>query len=166
MTATNFLDAAGTNGFIATPFNLQTTELNAQTNGAASTSSVGGSSGKFSQTDFASGIWGLIWFISGGSFTPTAGGVISGWFLQSTDGGTTFEALVSTPSTTVAALPRAPDFIIPFDAAALASGNIKFCSGLVKLPWPSCKIVLQNNTGATLPATGNIVVCGPVATQY
>lgn len=164
--ATQFLDAGGTNGFIATPFNLQTTELNAVINGSAATSSVGGTSGVFSQTNFANGIWGLIWFISGGAFTPTAGGCISGWFLQSTDGGTTFEALVATPSTSVAALPRAPDFIIPLDAAANSSGQIKFCSGFVKLPWPSCKVVLQNNSGATLPSTGNSVVCGPVATQY
>ena len=164
---TNFLEAAGTNGFIATQFNLLSTELNALASGAAATSSVGGSSGVFSQTNNANAIWGSLYFTSGGAFTPTAGGYLAGWFLPSTDGGTTFEALVSTPSATVLALSRPPDFVITLDNAAYASGNIRWCSGRkVMLPWESYKVVLQNLSGVALPATGNLIKVGPVAIQY
>ena len=163
---TNFLDAAGTNGFLTTPFNLLSTELNSLGSGSAATSSVGGSSGVFSQTNFANGIWGQHWFKSGGSFTPTAGGVMALWFLLSIDGGTTFESIVATASTTVMALSRAPDVIIPMDVAAYASGNIRFAGGFQKLPWLSCKVVVQNLTGAALPSSGNLIECGVVATQY
>jgi len=162
----NFLEAAGTNGFIATPFNLLSTELNALASGSAVTSSVGGSSGVFTQTNFANAIWSEIYFVSGGSFTPTAGGFIAGWFLKSPDGGSTYESAVSTPSTTVMALPRAPDFTIPFDAAALASNNQKWGQSYFKNPWPTCKVIVQNLSGAALPSTLNLIKAGPVATQY
>lgn len=164
--AVNFLQAAGTNGFIATPFNLQSTELNALASGGAATSSVGGSSGVFSQTNDANAIWGSVYFTAGGASTPTAGGYIAGWFLRSTDGGTTFESAIATPSTTVPALQRSPDFIIPFSAAALSTGNIVWATGLVRLPFESYKVVIQNMTGAALSASGHTVKLGPVATQY
>ena len=41
----DFLLDPGTNGFIATPFNLMTTELNSLVNTDRALSSVGGSSG-------------------------------------------------------------------------------------------------------------------------
>jgi hypothetical protein len=165
--ATNFLDAPGTNGFIATPFNLLTTEINTLGSGSAATSSVGGTSGVFNQTNFANGIWGSIYFTSGGAFTPTTGQALLGWFLISPDGGTTFESVIATPSTTVAALSRTPDFVIPLDNAAFASGNIRWAQGrYVKLPWESCKILVQNTGTTALPASGNIIKCGPVAVQY
>lgn len=163
---TNFLDSAGTNGFLTAPFSLLTTELNALASGSAATSSVGGTSGVFNQTNFAQGMWGLLWFTAGGAFTPVLGAALSGWFLQSPNGGTTFESLVAAPSTTVAALSRAPDFVLPLDNASYTAGNIRFAPSFFKLPWPSCKIVLQNNSGVVLPSTGNILTVGPVATQY
>jgi hypothetical protein len=51
--ATNFLEATGTNGFIATPFNLMSTELNSLANNNSATSSAGGqgSNGIFSPRD-------------------------------------------------------------------------------------------------------------------
>ncbi len=166
--ATDFLLDAGTNGFKATPFNLLSTELNALTAGSAATSSVGGSSGVFGQTNWVNCPFGSIYFTSGGSFTPSAGDFLSGWFLLSTDGGTTFETAVSTPSTSVSALSRAPDFVIPLDNAAFASGNIRWCQGrFVQMPWESCKVLLQSNLASvTLPATGNLIKLGPVAIQY
>lgn len=165
--AINFLEATGTNGFIATPFNLMSTELNALASGAAATSSVGGTSGVFSQTNNASGIWGSLYFTAGGAFTPTAGGFLAGWFLLSTDGGTTFEAAISTPSTTVSAVSRAPDFIIPLDNAAHASGNIRWCQGRrIQLPFESYKVIIQNNSGVALSASGHTIKVGPVAIQY
>jgi hypothetical protein len=162
---TTFLNDPGTSGFIATPFNLLSTELSALASGAACVSSVGGASGVFNQMNFASAIWGKIYLTAGGAFTPAIGGTLSGWWLESPDGGTTFETEVATPSTTVAALSRSPDFIISLDNAAYATGNIRFASSFVKLPWASCKVLLQNNSGVALPATGNLIKVGPVAIQ-
>src|SRR5579871_6670351 len=103
---TDFLQDPGTSGFIVTPVNLQTTELNGLTNGSAATSSVGGTSGAFAQSNFGNAIDAEAWFISGGSFTPTAGAALLGWFLRYD--GINYESLVATPSATVQALPRAP----------------------------------------------------------
>lgn len=158
---TNFLEAAGTNGFIATPFNLMTTELNTLGNGANAVSSVGGTSGVFTQTNFADGIWGEIHFKAGGAFTPTAGGYLAGWFLYSPDGGTTFEKVVAATD-----LPRPPDFIIPLFASAYALSDIQQASGIVRLPWWSTKVYIGNRSGVSLPASGNVIQAGPVAVQY
>lgn len=165
LAATNFLESAGTGGFIATPFSLQTTELNSLANGGAAISSVGGTSGVFTQSSAGSAIWCSISITFGGAITPTAGGVIDVWFLRSNATG--YETAVATPSATVAALPRAPDAIIPLSAAAYASGNVAWVAGgFVKEPWESYYVEVQNLSGATLPSTGNILKCGPTAIQY
>lgn len=158
--ASDFLLDAGTSGFIATPFNLQSTELNALTNGSSAVSSVGGTSGVYTQSNFNNAQWFIPLFIAGGAFTPTAGGAISGWFLFSDNGGTNFEKTVSNT-----ALPRPPDFVIPLFASAYASGDRAF-GPIARGPWPSCKVLLINNAGATLPATGNLVLAAPVAERY
>jgi hypothetical protein len=166
MTTTLQLDP-GTQGWkTSAVVNLQTTELNSLASGAAATSSVGGggSNGEFSQTDFASAPMLEIWFTAGGAFTPSAGGALYGWFLKSPDGGTSFESIVATPSTTVQALSRSPDFVIPLDNAAYASGNIRF-GGQVQAPAPTTKVVIQNMSGAALPASGNKVTAGPYTYQ-
>lgn len=164
--AQTFLQDAGTNGFIATPFNLLSTELNALTNGSSATSSVGGSSGVFSQSNIANAIKGMIYAEVGGAFTPTAGAALYGWFLRSPDGGTSFEK-TTTSSTTIAPLPRAPDFVIPLDAVAYASSDIAISQDDddTLLAAPSWKLVVWNLAGATLPATGNTISVGPTATQ-
>jgi len=161
--SSNFLLAAGTNGFIATPFNLQSTELNALAAGHTAVSSVGGSSGVFSQTNTAHAPQGSIWFSAGGSFTPSAGDHIDGWFLRSSDGGTTFEKVVSNTTP-----PRPPDFVIPLFGSAYASSDLAWVSGgFVLLPWESFKVLIQNNcASAALPSTGNVIDLGPVALQY
>jgi len=169
--ATNFLEAPGTNGFITTPFSLQSTELNTLGSGACATSSVGGTSGVFKQTNNVNAIWGSIYFTSGGSFTPVAGQSLYGWFLLSSDGGTTFETQVATCSTTVAPFTRGPDFVIPLANAAYASGNIAWAGGrFVQLPWESYKVVIWNTNGTgavtALPATSNLIKVGPTAIQY
>lgn len=163
---TNFLEATGTNGYIASVLNLLTTELNSLASGGAATSSVGGSSGVFSQSNTGSAIWADMWFKFGGSNTPAAGGYLLVWYLRSTDGGTTFETVVATPSTTVFALPRAADAVVPLSNAAYASGNLAWAQGSPRLWWPSTKIVLQNLSGGALPASGNILTVGPAAIQY
>lgn len=168
---TNFLDAAGTNGLIQAAFNLETTELNTLASGAAATSSVGGTSGVFTQTNYSNAIWCGIQFKSGGSFTPVVSQVLLGWFLLSQDGGSTFENIIATPSTTVPALGRAPDFVIPLyeNGSAWASGGIRSIQGrYVKAPWESHKILLQNfgASAVALPASGNVLSATGVAIQY
>jgi hypothetical protein len=161
--ATNFLDAAGTNGFIATPVTLMTTELNTLATATNVVSSVGGTSGVFTQASWGSAIWGQVGFVAGGvmSGSPTAGGYLAGWFLYSPDGGTTFEKVVAATD-----LPRPPDFIIPLFASAYASGDLSPASGIVRLPWWSTKLYIGNRSGVSLNASGNIIKVGPVAVQY
>lgn len=169
--ATNFLHATGTNGLLATAFTIMDgTDLDSVTNGSAVTSATGvHSTGKFNQTDTGSAQFGYVYLTVGNpGWTPTAGGCLTGWFMISTDGGTTFETSQATASTTVAAVARPPDFIIPLEAAAMTAGTLKF-SPLVKLPWTTCKALIQNNSGAT---TGNggtthaTISILPVADQY
>ena len=167
---TNFLDTTGTNGLIQAAFNLMSSELNALGSGLAATSSVGGSSGVFTQTNWSNAIWGGIYFTAGGAFTPTSGGYLAGWFLLSPDGGSTFETLIATASATVLALSRAPDFVIPVyeGGAAWANTNMRYQQGrFCKVPWESHKIVIQNMSGATLPAVNTNLVKGTgMAVQY
>lgn len=159
---TNFLEAAGTSGFITTVLNLQTTELNALAAAHTAVSTVGGTSGVFSQTNIGSGIFGDIWLKFGGTFTPAPGDSLFGYFLRSPDGGSTFEKTVSNVQP-----PRPPDFIIPLYNSAYASGDLAFASGLVKLPYTSFKVLTFPNIGATtFPATGNVLTVGPEANQY
>lgn len=159
--ATNFLEAAGANGFIATPFNLMTTELNALGSGANAVSSVGGTSGVFTQASFASAPWCEVHFKAGGAFTPTAGGFLAGWWLYSPDGGSTFEKVVAATD-----IPRAPDFVIPLFASAYASGDIAQALGLVRVPFWSTKLYIGNRSGVALSASGHVIQAGPVTLQY
>lgn len=171
----NFIHAVGAGGgFLKTPFNLlngaSETAFNALTNGSAVLSANGGSlaTGIFSQIDFGSAQYARIWMkIITAGMTPTAGGCLSGWFLISTDGGTTFEAKEATPSSTVPALGRPPDFTINLyeGGAALAANDIKM-SQIISLPYESCKILIQNNSGVTFGAGAHLLVCGPVADTY
>jgi hypothetical protein len=164
--ATNFLEAAGTGGYLATA-TLMTTELNALASGACIVSSVNGSSGVFSQTTVSSAPQGSVWFTSGGAFTPSASQTLYGWFEISKDAGTTFESQVTTCSTTVPPFARNADFQISLAAAAYASGNIAYAGGrTVPLPWESYKVVLWNIGTTALPATGNTISVGGTVLQY
>jgi len=158
---TDFLQKPGTSGFLVAPFNVMSTELNALANNNSALSSVGGTSGVFTQASWGSGIWGEAHFLSGGTFTPSAGGYIAGWFLYSQDGGTTFEKTFSNTD-----LPRSPDLIIPFANAALAANDVVQASGIIRLPWWSTKLFVVQHTGGALPATGNLIKLGSVAVQY
>jgi hypothetical protein len=154
---TNFLQETG---FLATPFNLMTTELNALASGANVISSVGGSSGVFTQTNFGNGIFGAVHFKAGGAFTVVAGGYLAGWFLYSPDG-SSFERV-----TAAVDLPRPPDFIIPLPTGATVTNDVFQSSGLCRLPWWSTKIYLGNRTGVALSASGHVIQCAPVAIAY
>lgn len=161
---TNFLLAAGTSGFIVTPFTIMSTELNSLASGSAATSSVNGASGVFYQGAYGSAPFSSIYFTSGGSFTPGLGGFLAGWWLRSPDGGSTFETPVATASTSIMALPRAADFVIPLDNAAIASGNIKWGQPALNC-WEYHKVLIQNLSGSTVPS-GSTIKAGPTATQY
>lgn len=155
--ATNFLEAAGTNGFIATPFALMgTTDLSGLTNGSSVTSTASA----LSQTTFANAIWAEVFFQAAGAFTPTAGGYIAGWWLRSENGGSNYEKVVSNTD-----LPRPPDFVLPLFASAYASGDRSW-SGLVKAPFTTCKAFIVNHAGVSLSANNHLIQAGPVAIQY
>jgi hypothetical protein len=164
--ATNFLLAPGTNGStIATPLVWMTTELNALASGACATSSVGGSSGVYNQTNTSNAPTALSYLTSGGAFTPITGQGLYVWFLHSYDGGTHFEALKSTCSTTIPPLARPADMIIPFVNAAYATSDLVW-GPVGQLPWDSYKIEVWNIGTTALPATGNVLTAFPTALQY
>jgi hypothetical protein len=158
---TNFLEAPGTSGFIATPFNLMTTELNALAINGSATSSVGGAAGVFTQTNYANAVWAQIYATFTTTFTPLAGGYLAGWFLFSPDGGTTFETTAAGVD-----LARQPDFTIPFNAAATGATFTIAAFGITRVAWWSNKLFVTNRLGVALPATGNIIKAAPVAIQY
>lgn len=162
--ATNFLHATGTNGFIATPFTvIGSTELNAVANAAAIISSTNGSSGQFNQTNFAHAQYGYFYATTGASsgWQPTAGGNLTGWYIHSPDGGTTWQTTLLLPPASP------PDFIIPLSTAtAMPASAIVGVSTIVPLPYDTVKICIVNNSGATTASVNNTITCAPVADQY
>lgn len=145
-----------TNGVLTTAFATvqgtgATNGLDGLTSGAAATSASG-----YSQTETLGAKEAIVYYLSGDTtWTPVgAGANIAIWFLQSVDGGTTYESAQNTPSTTVPALSRPPDAVIPLDLVATGVGGVrKFASGRVKLPSGTFKVVAQNNGGATMGDT-------------
>jgi hypothetical protein len=160
--ATNFLEA--TAGSTIGYFSAVTTIISSELVSLASSGTVTSGSVFTSSASFGQAIWGEVFVKWGGAITPTLGGFISGWFLRSPDGGTTFEV---TP--TSIPLGRSPDFIVSLSTIAYANTNIAYASGIVRMPWSPSKIFVQNNTGATLPSSATaytIIGLGPVAVQY
>jgi|ERR1700729_957228 len=164
--ATNFLEySGGSNGWLTSPVAFLTTELSVAS-GIAATSSV---AGPWTQSSIGSGQICLAYFTWTTTFTPSlAGGNIAFWWLNSPDG-TNFETTIATASTTVPALGRSPDFIIPCYENGTAFGTptnaIKWCAAPFIYPWMKTKLLFQNNTGTTLPS-GCQVLIGSVANQY
>lgn len=158
---TDFLWDVGSSGFTTAPFDFQTTELNGLGNSDSVVSSVNGgsSNGIFTQTDTGSALWTVASFVSGAAFTPSASAPsVSVWYITKADN-TNFEKIVNNTQQ-----PRAPDFIIPLFASAYASNDLALCQGgLVRLPACPFKVLVYNGSGVPLPATGNKLVCGPVA---
>ncbi len=160
--ATNFLQATGgsTTGFIVSAVTLISSELVSLASSAnVSSATVVTSSGTFGQS-----IWGEAWLYMGGAVTPLAGGYIACWWLRSGDGGTVYEN-----TTANIPLPRPPDFVIPASTVAYASSGTLFASGIVKMPWPTAKLFVQNNLGVALASSATqytSIKIGPVAVQY
>ena len=167
--STNFLWYPGTsnNGLLTAAVSLMTTEIESLASAAVIVSSVGGSSGVFTNSNTAQAIWADLFFSVGSPGIPTntlaAGANIAGWFLTSPDSGTTFESATVAP-------PRPPDFIIPFPAAtALAALSFFKSAGLVRIPALEFKVLIQNNLGQNLGNGATAVPflkMAPVAVQY
>lgn len=163
--ATNFLEATGGSsvGYFSTLVTLSSTELVS----LGSSVTIAGTTVFTSSASFGQAVWGEVSIKFGGAITPATGGFISGWFVKSPDGGTTFE----TPPASAGSLglARPPDFVIPLSSFAYANTNIAFASGLVKMPWSPNKVYIQNNAGAALPSSATAytsIFLGPVAIQY
>lgn len=160
--ATNFLATAGTNGFLTsapvTAFSAATTTMNSIANAAIIVSTT-----VFTQTDTAHGLFGFIGLTVGSSFGPTAGGNITGWWLQSPDGGTTYESTN---------LVRPPDWFISLSTSTSSaggnetSGSAYRLSLLSPMPWSTFKVAIQNNSGVTIGSSGNSLTFQTVAIQY
>lgn len=152
--AINFL-WAGAGSYSASVSNWLTTELNALANSAGNTLSTLG--GAFQNT--AGLILVDIEFLSGGTFTPTAGGFLEVWLLRSLDGGTSYED----GSATIA-----PGRPADAKIAVRAGTTITPRAGLsgVQLPPGFYKPILRNQTGASLPATGNLLRFAAYTEQY
>lgn len=145
------------NGLAATLLTLQSTELNSLANAAVVLSSVGGSSGKFTNANTGAAIYGEVQLVLGAVGSAlSVGANIAGWFIKSVDGGSTFEKSSVAP-------PRAPDFVVPLPATTITAADQFFASGQVKIPAVQFKVLLQNNTGQVLAASANTVALAPVA---
>lgn len=159
--ATNFLAATGTNGFLATAvtaFSSGTTTMNGIANAAIIISTA-----VYTQTNTGSGLLGLVSATIGSSFGPSPGGNISGWWLQSPDGGTTYESTI---------IVRPADWMVPLSTSTssssgtVTSGSAYLMSPLCQMPWSTFKVAIQNNAGVTTGTSGNSLAFQTVAVQY
>lgn len=169
--AGNFLHTAGTDGFVSTKRTVTwTTSLNALASGSRAISDGTADTGKFSQSSFSNCRLGMAYFtVVTTGWVVGAGGCFACWWNYSYDGGTTFEAeSQTTPSTTVPAVARPPDFIIPMyvGATSIAAGSVWFATGPFLLPHHSAKLIVQNMTGLLLPATAHTLTIGGVSDGY
>lgn len=166
--ATNFLHALGSAGFttnsgyIVAPFNLiGSTELSGLANTSTALSSTGGTSGVFNQVIFGQAQYALIYLtVVTASWIGTAGGNITGWWLHGANSSSALEAFNATSGPA-----RSPDWIIPLPATA-AIGSTFFATGVPALPYDTVKVVVQNNSGATLGVGNHTITVAPVADQY
>jgi hypothetical protein len=152
--ATNFLwSGAGSYGLGVA--NFLTTELNALVVSSGNTLSTLGAA--FQNT--GGWLYADVEFLAGSTFTPTANGFIELWLLRSLDGGTSYEDGSSSVAPGRPAdlniLVRAGTTITPRSGA----------SGLT-LPPGFYKPLARNQTGATLPATGNLIRLAGYTQQY
>jgi hypothetical protein len=159
---TPFLWGLGTsnNGLLVSLLTLQSTELNSLTDTSISLSSVGGSSGKFTNSDTGGAIWGEMFLTLGAiSSALNPGANVAGWFIKSSDSGSTFEKSSIIP-------PRPPDFIIPLPEDTISSADEFTAVGKVLLPSVQFKVMLQNNTGQSFASSANLLKLAPISVQF
>ncbi len=146
---------SGSGSFVSGPTNWLTTEMNALANSATNTLTAVGSA--------VQNTGGLIYcdaeFIAGSTYTPLANGYLEVWLLLSLDGGTNYE-----DGSASVAPGRMADIQIPIRSgtAITPRGTVH---GII-LPPSFYKPILRNQTGATLPATGNILRFVTYTEQY
>lgn len=167
----DFIHSAGTNGFISAKRTVTwTTSLNGLASGARAISDTTADTGLFSQSSFANAQLGMAYFTTVTTgWTPTAGGCFACWWLQSYDGGTNFEVESrTTPSATVPAVARPPDFLIPVytGGTAISAGDVFFANWPIPLPYLQAKLLVQNMTGAALAAAAHTIIIGGVADTF
>lgn len=152
--ATNFLwEGAGAYGVSVA--NWLTTELNALGNSSGNTLSTLGAA--FQNTNAR--VFADVEFVAGGTYTPLAGGFIEVWMLRSLDGGTNYE-----DGSASVAPGRAPDIVLPVRAGTTITPRAG-ASGLI-IPPGFYKALARNQTGATLPASGNLIRFAMYSEQY
>ena len=152
--ATNFL-WSNAGSYLAGPTTILSTQLNSL---AASSANVLSSAGSAFQN--TSGyIYCDVEFVAGGTYTPTAGAFLELWLLRSLDGGSNYEDGSST-----VAPGRPADAFISVRAGTTITPRSGF-PGLI-LPPSFYQAIVRNQTGATLPASGNIIRISSYSYQY
>jgi hypothetical protein len=129
--------------------NWLSTELNSLANSSGNVLSTLGASFNNGFSNSAGYIYADVEFFAGANYTPTAGGFIELWLLRSIDG-TNFDD----GSATIAP-GRLPDVVIPVRAGASIRPRA-VVAGVI-LPPGLYKPIARNQTGATLPASGNTI---------
>jgi hypothetical protein len=146
------------NGLVQSGVTLLSSQNETGLSGLASAglvySTVSGTSGVFNNASGASGTaqaqMGDVVFTAGSTTSAmSAGANIAGWFIKSSDGGSTFEYTNSGAT----APARAPDFVIPFNATAELANQQNWSQGVhaVRIPAYPFHVLIQNNTGVALP---------------
>lgn len=158
--AASFLWKAGaTDGFTVAPFNLLSSELNGKTTGQTALSLVGGTAGVFSNANTGRVLMGPVTFVAGGSFTPSAGAYIEGWFLDYGDN------VAAEKFVTNVGQARSPDFLIPLHASAYSAGQIALCNGRRVSIEPIRFMAGARVVNANLPASGNKIMFGGIEVE-
>lgn len=144
-------------GYLVAPFSVTSTSLLASiTSGGYAVSTA-----SFNQSNTGGAIQGNVWFFntSTAGVQQTTGANLTGWWVHS-DASGNFEIY-----STVAGMPRSPDFIIPFPSTSttLATSGFYAAIGQVILPSDNFKVFVQNNAGVTLGSTAGYLVIGPIA---
>jgi len=125
---------------------LLSSELNSLANSSANALSAAGTA-----VAATGHLYGFVEFVAGANYTPTANGFIELWLLQSIDG-TNFE-----DGTATVAPARVADVIIPVRAGTTITPRANAGLPPIVLPPGSFKPIARNQTGAALPASGNLI---------
>lgn len=152
--ATNFL-WSGAGAYSVSVANWLTTELNSLASSAANTLSTLGAA--FQNTNAM--LYADIEFVAGGTLSPAAGAFIELWLLRSLDGGSTYE-----DGSASVAPGRPADAFINVRAGTTITPRAG-SSGLI-LPPGFYKPIVRNQSGVTLPASGNLVRFAMYTEQY
>lgn len=144
-------------GYLVAPFSVTSTSLLASmTSGGYAVSTA-----SFNQSNTGGAIQGNVWFVntSTSGVQQTAGANFAGWWVHS-DAAGNFEVY-----STVAGMPRAPDFIVPLPSTStsLSTSGFYAAQGQVILPPDNFKVFVQNNAGVTLGSTAGYFQIGPIA---